>query len=146
MMAISGLAHVGVRVADFSRSVRFYEDMGFGVIRHDRQERVVVLLHPSGVELNLLDSATDDNGGFNILVDELNRYPGYTHFALRVPDIRETEAALRARGIPITEGPVTFGDGSTSVFFRDPDRNVIELSQRQGGQVTEARNGTRATR
>jgi hypothetical protein len=28
-----------------------------------------------------------------------------------------------------TEGPVTFGDGSRSIFFRDPDRNMIALSE-----------------
>jgi lactoylglutathione lyase len=129
MIDITGMAHVGVRVADFGSSVRFYEDMGFRVVREDQQEHVVVLVHPAGVELNLLDSASNDNNGNNILMDEPVRYPGYTHIALRVADIRRTEAALRSSGITITEGPVTFGDGSTSVFFRDPDRNVIELTR-----------------
>jgi len=132
MIQITGLAHVGVRVTDFARSIGLYREMGFDVVRDDQQERVVVLLHPSGVELNLLDSVSDDNGGRNILMDEAGRYPGYTHLALRVPDITQAEAELRARGIAITEGPVTFGDGSTSVFFRDPDRNVIELTQQDG--------------
>jgi lactoylglutathione lyase len=129
MIDITGLAHVGVRVADFGRSIRFYEDMGFALVRDDQQERVVVLRHHSGLEVNLLDSVSDDNERRNILMDETVRYPGYTHLALCVMDIKKTEAELRYRGITITEGPVTFGDGSTSVFFRDPDRNVIELTE-----------------
>lgn len=129
MIDITGLAHIGVRVSDFDRSVRFYEDMDFQIVRNDQQERVVVLFHHSGVEVNLLDSVSDDNEGRNVLMDEHRRYPGYTHLALYVPDIAEAEAVLRSRGIVITEGPVTFGDGKTSIFFRDPDRNVIELTQ-----------------
>ena len=129
MIEINGLAHVGVRVAKFERSVRLYEDMGFVVTRNDKKERVVVMQHPSGVVINLLNTVNHVNDGRNILMDEVSKYPGYTHLALSVADIRHTEARLRSRGIVISEGPVTFGDGSTSVFFRDPDRNVIELTQ-----------------
>ncbi len=96
--------------------------------REDYAERVVVVRHPSGVELNLLDSADTGNGGRNILMDEPAKYPGYTHIALRISDIEAVVRQLEQLGIDITEGPVRFGDGSTSVFFRDPDRSVIELS------------------
>ena len=134
MIDITGLAHVGVRVAEFDRSVRFYEHMGFSVVRDDQQEHVVVLVHPSGVVVNLLDSASDDNGYHNVLMDQEAKHPGYTHIALSVVDIHLTEQALRANGVVITEGPVTFGDGSTSVFFRDPDSNVIELTEVDSGR------------
>lgn len=129
MIRVEGLAHVGIRVADFARSIAFYHPFGFEMVREDLQERVVVLRHPGGLELNLLDSADDDNQGRNVLMDEVARFPGLTHIALRVDDVQRAQTAVKAAGITITEGPVTFGDGSTSIFFRDPDRNVIELSE-----------------
>lgn len=129
MINITGMAHVGVRVANFKRSIHFYEALGFHLIRNDQQERVVVMQHPSGVEINLLDSVNFDNDGRNVLMDETVRYPGFTHLALSISNVYQAAQAIRTLGISITEGPVTFGDGSTSIFFRDPDRNVIELSQ-----------------
>jgi len=126
---VTGISHIGVRVVDFYCSVSFYKELGFKVIRDDVEERVVVLKHASGVELNLLDSVNFDNDGRNVLMDETVRYPGFTHLALTVDNVYESAHTIRLLGYQITEGPVTFGDGSTSVFFRDPDSNVIELSQ-----------------
>jgi hypothetical protein len=61
-----------------------------------------------------------------------DKYPGYTHIALRVASIPETVAALSENGIPIAQGPVSFGkSGQISVFVRDLDRNVIELRGRE---------------
>jgi lactoylglutathione lyase len=62
-------------------------------------------------------------------MDETIKYPGYTHIALRVTDIEQAIQSTKSLGIAITEGPVTFGDGKTSIFIRDPDRNVIEFTQ-----------------
>jgi catechol 2,3-dioxygenase-like lactoylglutathione lyase family enzyme len=126
---VASLAHVGVRVSDFPRSVAFYSRFGFEVTREDLEEHVVVLRHASGLELNLLDSTNDGNQGRNVLMDEARRYPGITHIALTIEDVEESKRQVEAAGIRITEGPVTFGDGSTSIFFRDPDRNVLELSE-----------------
>jgi lactoylglutathione lyase len=131
MIEINGLAHIGIRITDFERAKAFYQMFGFDVVREDYVERVVVLHHASGIEINLLDSANDTNEGNNILMDEDLRYPGFTHLAISVRDIDHVQTALKEQGITITEGPVKFGDGTTSVFFRDPDHNVIELSQPQ---------------
>ena len=132
-IGVQRLAHIGIRVGDFARSVTFYRQFGFAVTREDFDERVVVLRHPGGLELNLLDSADDAHAGSNVLMDVPPRYPGITHIALRVADVERARASVVAAGIAITEGPVTFGDGSTSIFLRDPDRNVIELAQLPGG-------------
>ena len=129
MIAVSRLDHVGVRVQDVSRTVSFYQHFGFGVIRDDRQEQVVVLRNEAGVELNLLDTANTLLSCSNVLMDQKNRYPGYTHIALQVEDIDATLQAVEVAGLKVTEGPVTFGDDKTSIFIRDPDRNVIELTQ-----------------
>jgi catechol 2,3-dioxygenase-like lactoylglutathione lyase family enzyme len=85
-----------------------------------------------GVELNLVFNANAGDPATNILMDVRDKFPGYTHIALRVASIPETVAALNENGIPIAQGPVSFGEsGQISVFVRDPDRNVIELRGRE---------------
>jgi lactoylglutathione lyase len=69
-------------------------------------------------------------------MDAPDKYPGYTHMALRVTSIPATIGALKAKDIAITQGPARFGEsGHVSVFVRDPDRNVIELRGRDQGVI-----------
>ena len=131
-MQIVKLDHVGIRVMEFGRTIQFYENLGFEVTREDLKERVLVMKHRSGVELNFLDSGTDDSGGTNILMDEEARYPGYTHFAIEVKSVGDAKKHLESMGATITEGPVTFGDGKVSIFVRDPDSNVVEFTEVPG--------------
>ena len=128
-MKINRLDHVGIRVMEFDRAIAFYEKLGFSLIRRDLKERVVVMKHDSGVEINLLDSGNDDNDAQNVLMDVKPKYPGYTHYAIEVESAQDAKRFLESIGLTITEGPVTFGDGKSSVFVRDPDRNVIEFTQ-----------------
>ncbi|MCP5245980.1 MAG: VOC family protein [Burkholderiales bacterium] len=129
-MKIKRLDHIGIRVMNFEKAIRFYEKLGFSVIRQDSKEHVVVLTHCSGIEINLLDSGNDDNEQKNILMDVDKKYPGYTHYAIEVDSAERAKQHLESLGFLTTEGPVTFGDGKTSVFIRDPDKNVIEFTQR----------------
>jgi lactoylglutathione lyase len=127
---ISGLAHIGIRVHDLERSTRFYEILGFEKTAGPvGPEPVAILEHPSGVEINLILNAPSANEP-NILMDVPEKHPGVTHFALLCPDILAAKAALEARGIAISGGPVRFGPKAQGIFVRDPDRNVIELHQR----------------
>lgn len=133
MMELEQIDHIGIRVMAFQPAIAFYERLGFTITREHREAHVIVMRHPSGIEINLLDSGSDDNEGDNVLMDVGPRYPGYTHFALRVPSINEAQAFLEAAGLVITEGPVTFGGEKRSVFVRDPDANVIEFTELLAG-------------
>ncbi|MCF6765500.1 VOC family protein [Thiotrichales bacterium 19S3-7] len=130
MFKINKIDHIGIRVMEFDRAIRFYEKLNFKLTREDYKENVVVLKHDSGVEINLLGSGNDSNQAKNILMDMPNKYPGYTHYAINVASINETKNYIENElNITITEGPITFGDGKTSIFIRDPDSNVIEFTQ-----------------
>jgi lactoylglutathione lyase len=127
---ITGLAHIGIRVHDLERSLRFYELLGFTKVAGPiGPEPVAILDHPSGVELNLILNAPGA-GAPNILMDVAEKHPGITHFALLCRNIASAEKRLKAAGIPLSGGPVRFGPQAQAIFVRDPDRNVIELHQR----------------
>lgn len=130
IVSITGIAHVGIRVHDLERSVRFYELLGFTkTVGPVGPEPVAILDHPSGVELNLVLNAPDANAP-NVLMDVPEKHPGITHIALLCPDILEAKARLEAAGIALSGGPIEFMPGAKGIFVRDPDRNVIELHQR----------------
>jgi lactoylglutathione lyase len=124
--------HIGIRVKDLDRAMKFYAVLGFELLGKAENDAVAVVKNAHEVELNLIYNANADIGGKNILMDVGEKYPGYTHVALRVSSIKAAIEALRANDIKITQGPVSFGrDGHVSVFVRDPDRNVVELRGRE---------------
>ena len=130
-IAIERVDHIGVRVRNLDRALGFYRVLGFAVVRRAEGDDVAIIRNEHGVELNLVFNANAGDPATNILMDVRDKYPGYTHIALRVASIPETVAALSENGIPIAQGE----SGQISVFVRDPDRNVIELRGREQGVV-----------
>ena len=129
---IANVDHYGVRVRDLDRALRFYAILGFSLHARASNDAVAIVRNPHGVEINLVYNANADAGGKNILMDVGEKYPGYTHVALRVTSIKSAMLTLREHGLRITQGPVSFDrDGHVSVFLRDPDLNVIELRGRE---------------
>lgn len=127
---LTGIAHVGVRVHDLDRSVRFYALLGFTkTLGPVGPEPVAILDHPSGVEINLILNAASAKTP-NVLMDVPEKHPGITHIALLCPDILAAKAQLESNGIALSGGPVRFGPKAQGIFVRDPDGNVIELHQR----------------
>ena len=99
-VAVTGVAHIGIRVHDLDRARAFYELLGFEfVVGPVGPEPVAILTHPSGVEINLiLNAAAADTE--NILMDVGTKHPGYTHVALSVKDVEAAMATLEAAGFP----------------------------------------------
>jgi len=135
-ISIDRVDHIGVRVRDIDRALNFYRILGFGLVHRAANDDVAIIRNENGVELNLIFNANAGDPAANVLMDAPEKYPGYTHMALRVASIPATIAVLKANDIAITQGPVSFDDsGQVSVFVRDPDRNVIELRGRDQGAV-----------
>ena len=120
---VIGLAHIGIRVHDVARSRAFYEKLGFHWAWGPAgPEPVAAMTHPSGLELNFIINAPDAMRP-NILMDVTEKYPGITHFALKIDDVAATKKALEAANIAISGAR-----GVAALFVRDPDGTVIELA------------------
>jgi lactoylglutathione lyase len=135
-IAVERVDHIGIRVRDLDRALRFYRVLGFDLLHRAEGDDVAIIRNENSVELNLIFNADAGDPATNVLMDTPGKYPGYTHMALRVASIPATIDALRANDIAITQGPVSFDDsGQVSVFVRDPDRNVIELRGRDQDNI-----------
>src|SRR5450432_290482 len=126
---VTGLAHVGIRVHDLERSMRFYALLGFVKVAGPLGPGpVAILQHPCGLELNLILNAPDASAP-NALMDAAHKLPGITHISLVCTDLGVAQEKLERAGYPITEGPIRFPTGTRAIFVRDPDRNVVEFDQ-----------------
>ena len=129
MKEIIGINHLGIRVKNLDSARAFYEQLGFVfIVGPIGPEPVAIMEHPSGVNINLILNA-DTKTDKNILMDVTDKYPGYTHIALDVNNIKSVQDSIEKLGIYITEGPLTLPNGGVMFFIRDQDSNVIEFHQ-----------------
>lgn len=131
MLDIRKIDHIGIRIYEKSRSIAFYELLGFKLLVDTGFEKghPIMMEHPGGVVLNLLGPSTAADGD-NVLMDVDEKHPGYTHMALKVASLDDAKTLFAANDIEIT-GSFSFKD-MNAVFIRDPDRNVIEFDEYPG--------------
>ncbi|MAA79986.1 MAG: glyoxalase [Deltaproteobacteria bacterium] len=130
-MKIEYIDHVGIRVYDEHRSLSFYQKLGFFEHERAHNDPVVIIKNKQGVEINLIVNAKEEDPPSNILMDIPVKHSGITHIALQVPSIIDAMNTLSSYQIPLSGGPAKMGEGSVSIFIRDPDRNVIEIRGRE---------------
>lgn len=133
MLNIESVNHIGIRIKDKTRSVAFYELLGFEFNSDAGFDdgHPIIIKHPSGVVLNLLGPA-NTSGDSNILMDVDEKHTGITHVALTVSTLDDAKSFMSDNDIEIT-GSFSFGTMS-AIFIRDPDRNVIELDAYDRGE------------
>ena len=127
-MRIQGYDHVGIRVSDRERALRFYEKLGFRLDPNYSSDAGAEILAEDGTRINLICNGMARDGANNILLDEPTKWPGYTHAAFIVDSLQKLLDFAEAEGIRITEGPHDWGRRMTC-FFRDPDGNVLEFNE-----------------
>ena len=76
MFKITAYEHVGIRVTDRSRAIRFYEKLGFREETDLPEHQAVEMVNDDGLYINLIYNGVARDGGRNILIDEAVKYPG----------------------------------------------------------------------
>lgn len=129
--------HAGLSVSDMERSRAFYGDvLGFDIVEDEfefaeHELRGVVLKNHNGVRLELFCRKGSIPTGPHHQI-ESTRWQGWFQFAMTVPDLDATFAAIVEAGATPVMKPSIAPDGFTRVaFVGDPDGNLVEFLQRQ---------------
>ena len=78
-----------------------YLDLKLNTKESLKKRHPIIMRHPSGVVINVLGPA-DQPETRNILQDEKQKYAGFTHIALRVESLKQTEEFMKEHNVEIT--------------------------------------------
>ncbi|HMK90782.1 MAG TPA: VOC family protein [Methylocystis sp.] len=123
------LLETALYVEDLSRAARFYEEV-LGLAPFHCDERMVAIgCGPGSVLLLFLRGATrevvDTPGG--LIPGHDGAGGSHFAFAIATEDLSAWERRFVERHVPI-ESRVVWPRGGTSLYFRDPDANLVELA------------------
>jgi catechol 2,3-dioxygenase-like lactoylglutathione lyase family enzyme len=124
-MQVTGFDHIVLCVADVDRTVDFYEKVLGMQPREERPGKWS--LHFGAHKISLQNASTPPQNARNTV-------PGSGNFCLLTDDpVVAFAQTLRGQGIDVVDGPDE-REGATgrilSVYFRDPDGNLVEVSNR----------------
>ena len=123
-MRITGLDHLVLTVASIERTCDFYERV-FGMAREIFAGGRSALTFGSQ-KINLHEAGNEFDP------KALHPVPGSADLCFIVEDVAAAQAKLETEGVEVIEGPAprTGAQGPIlSIYCRDPDGNLIELSQ-----------------
>ncbi|PWT85244.1 MAG: glyoxalase [Blastocatellia bacterium] len=126
MIAAQDLFEVHLTVADLDRAIAFYRDVVGLRLAHIESARQVAFFWIGGAGNTMLGLWSAGSGPQKVI--------SHTAFRASLADVIEAPRALRAAGVtPLdfdgrpTDQPIVFAwMPAASVFFRDPDGNLLE--------------------
>lgn len=130
MMKLSGLDHLVLTVANISATVRFYQDMlGMEVEKFTPADGTVRWALKFGVQKINLHQV-----GQEFEPKAAKAVAGSADLCfLSNTALKEWQSHLAGQGVDVIEGPVkrTGAQGAImSIYIRDPDGNLLEISNR----------------
>lgn len=134
-MKVTRVDHIGIAVKNLDEMVKWYEET-LGVKAHgtevvDEQKVKVAFLPIGESELELLESTSDD-GPVAKFIEKNGE--GVQHIALRVDNIEETLAELKAKEVRLIDQTPRYGAGNASIAFVHPKAThgvLLELCERK---------------
>ncbi|MEL6372420.1 MAG: VOC family protein [Pseudomonadota bacterium] len=123
MATISGFDHLVLTVRSIDATVRFYQALGMSKVVFGPQERVALAFGDHKINLH--------EAGREFEPKAIAPTPGSADLCFIVDDLDAMASKLAAEAVPLLEGPVTRTGARgpiRSLYVRDPDGNLIELS------------------
>lgn len=135
-MAVSGFDHVAIPTRDVEQMIAFYRRLGFGIAGEEEWRAgtaPIVSIQFGNSKINLHPPAIWSNAAFTLRGPTAT--PGCGDFCFVWDgDLDSLEQTLRDAGAEVEEGPVQRQGGrdggtavGTSIYTRDPDRNLLEF-------------------
>ena len=135
-MNLTRVDHVGIAVKSLEEALNFYEGIlglkatGTEVVE---EQKVKVAFLPLGdSELELLES-TEPDGPIARFIEKNNGNGGIQHVAVRVDNIKEAIAEMKAKGMRMLDETPRYGAGGAKIAFCHPKSSMgvlLELCER----------------
>lgn len=135
-MSIRGFDHWAITVASIERTIAFYREvLGSEILYEElwrRGEIPIVSMRIGANVINVHEAGSEASPHAD------RPTPGSGDFCMRWDaPLEEAVALLESKGVAVVEGPVprpaADGELGRSVYFRDPDDNLLELLSTVGG-------------
>lgn len=126
---IRGIAESVLYSEDLARSLHFFRDVLGLAVMVENERMLAFDAGTAQVLLVFLRGATDEDTETPTGIIPAHRGDGPAHLAFHVSfaDYDGWKALFGERGVPVTS-EVTFPMGGRSLYFNDPDGNVLELA------------------
>ena len=118
-----GILESSLYVSDLARSIRFYEEIfGFRVVNDFRERGCAMQVGTHQILLLFKKGASRE-------ITSRHDGDGELHLAFAIPagELANWESWLQEKGIAIEEKR-SWELGGWSIYFRDPDRHLLELA------------------
>ncbi|MCU1236323.1 MAG: Glyoxalase/bleomycin resistance protein/dioxygenase [Candidatus Solibacter sp.] len=122
---ITGIEHTAIASPDPHKLAHWYvEHLDFVVNYQPAHSKTVFIKAPDGSMIEIIESAPDTKPADGM------KAAGLRHLALAVNDFPAAHAKLSGKGVSFLTDVATV-EGNTTVFFKDPDGNILHLLHRE---------------
>jgi catechol 2,3-dioxygenase-like lactoylglutathione lyase family enzyme len=121
---VAGIEHTAIASPDTERLAHWYVDtLGFVINYQSPSSGTYFVKAPNGSMLEIIRAEGER-------ASQTMKSPGIRHLALTVSDFGEAYGRLKEKNVSFL-GEASAAKGVQTVFFTDPDGNILHLIQRE---------------